>query len=203
MVLRPYHFDKIKHEYWAGERRLPSVSEIIKPIVDLSMVPEARLEFARDRGTAVHKATELLDKGTLDLDSVDEVHVLPYLKAYELFKREYQFAVERNEAPVFFPQRGFAGTPDRAGTLLLARPGYRTGRVRAVVDLKTVAEMSPVIGVQLSGYQLLLESEGIKTDARIGVQLRSDGTYRVRSFGSEVPTFLSLLTIWNWRQKHE
>lgn len=201
MVLRPYHFDPLKHEYWAGERRLPSVSEIIKPIVDLSMVPEARLEFARDRGTAVHKATELLDRGTLDLDSVDEVHVLPYLTAYELFQRHYQFQVERNEAPVYDAQRGYAGTPDRVGTLLQPQNG-RTRRVRAVVDLKTVAEMSPVIGVQLSGYQLLLESEGIKTEARIGVQLRSDGTYRVRSFGSEVPTFLSLLTLWNWGQKH-
>lgn len=196
-------FDPDKHEYWLEDRRLPSVSEIIAPIVDYSMVPEDRLTFARDRGTAVHKACELDDRGTLDDASVDDEHVRPFLEAYRRFRIEYEFEPVSIEEPRFCLMHGFAGTPDRFGSILLpdAKTG-RTRRVNAVLDLKTVAQMGPVTGVQLAGYELLLDRYGMRGEARIGLQLRKDGTYRVRSYGNEVPTFLSLRNLWNWRQKH-
>ena len=190
------------HEYWLEGDRLPSVSEIIAPLVDYSMVPEDRLAFAKDRGTAVHKACELDDLGTLDESSVDEEHVLPYLQAYRKFRTECEFEPEIIERPYYCKTLRVAGTPDRGGTMLLPSSTGRKRRVTAVVDLKTVAEMKPVIGVQLAGYALLMERNGFVPEARIGLQLRKDGTYRVRTFGNEVPTFLSLRNLWSWRQKH-
>lgn len=190
-------FDAERHEYWVGDRRLPSVSEIIAPLVDYTMVPDVRLEFARDRGTAVHLACHLDDLGQLDEDSVDEQHVLPRLKAWRQFKIDNEFEVQLSEVPMAYLTLGFAGTPDKKGTMRVGRT-----RKRVLPDIKTVVEMKPVIGVQLGGYELLLRHNGIEIDERIGVQLLPDGTYRTKTYGSEVPTFMSLLTLHNWRCKH-
>jgi len=186
------------HEYWLGDRRLPSVSEIIAPLVDYSMVPEDRLAFARDRGTAVHRATELWDRGTLDEDSIDAEHVLPYLNAWKAFLREQAVAIERSEEPLASPLLSYAGTPDR-----VVKMTHKGRRASVLLDIKTVAEIKPVVGVQLGGYELLLRENKIEVSARVAVQLRRDGSYRLHTFGSEVSTFLSLLNIRNWRTKHE
>ncbi len=196
-------FDAERHEYWVGDRRLPSVSEVIRPLIDYSMVPEERLEFARDRGTAVHLACHLDDLAQLDESSVDEEHVLPRLMAWRKFKVDHDVEIVISEEPMYYSALGYAGTPDKYVRLLSAERG-RTRRTTAVIDLKTVAQMKPVIGVQLSGYRLLLEAHAcVKVDLMLGVQLRSDGTYRTHTYGSEVPTFMSLLTLLNWRTKHE
>lgn len=190
-------FDAERHEYWVGDRRLPSVSEVIQPLVDYSTVPEHRLEFARDRGTAVHLACHLDDLAQLDEGSVDETHVLPRLMAWRKFKRDNEVEVSISERPMAHLKVGYAGTPDKFIRLRVGRK-----RPRALLDIKNVAEMKPVVGVQLGGYELLGRENGEEVDARIGLQLRGDGTYRIHTYPSEVVTFLSLLNLFSWRQKH-
>lgn len=187
-------FDPVLHEYRVDGERYASVSEIISPLVDLTMVPEERLNFARDRGTAVHKACELDDKGDLDESSVDQEHVLPYLKAWRLFKREHKPAFELIEETLWDDASRIAGTPDRF---------MRIRRLRITADLKSVAQMKPVIGVQLSGYQRLglLERRWV-TDERWGIQLRKDGTYAIVKYPDETPMFVSLVNLHNWSKKH-
>lgn len=196
------HFDEPSHTYTyvdddGNERVLPSVTQVISPIVDYSMVPEARLAFARDRGGAVHLACHLDDGGTLDEASVDEEHVLPYLKAWRLFREQHEAEVVVSERPMHYKAM-WAGTPDRYLRV-------KRGRARrfAVVDIKTVVAMTPAIGVQLTGYDLLIK-EALTTcpDELLGVQLLRDGTYRVHAYEREIPTFLSLVSLHNWRVRH-
>lgn len=196
-------FDRELHEYTLGGARLPSVSEIIAPLVDLSLVPEERLAFARDRGTAVHLACHLDDIGRLDEGSVDAENVAPYLRAYRAWRDECRVKVHCGERPMYSTKHKFAGTPDRLVGLDVYRGTGRPLRQSAVVDLKVVAQMRPATGVQLAGYAILAdEYERFKVDARIGLQLFKDGTYRMHRYGDETPTFLSLLNLWRWRQKH-
>lgn len=187
-------FDPVLHEYRVDGERYSSVSEIISPIVDLTMVPEDRLNFARDRGTAVHKACELDDLDQLDESSVDPEHVLPYLKGWRLFKREHRPAFELIEEPLYHDLFKVGGTPDRWMTI---------GRHRIGGDIKTVAKMGPAIGVQLSGYELLVGREKKwVTHARWGIQLRKNGTYAVTKYPDETAMFLSLVNLHNWSKKH-
>jgi len=62
--------------YRDGERVVPGVTGIIRAagLMDVTGFND----YARDRGTAVHKAIELYERGTLDVDSLDEV-ITPYL----------------------------------------------------------------------------------------------------------------------------
>lgn len=51
---------------------IPSVSEIIKPLEDYSMVDPLAMHRAAEFGTNVHKAIELYLKGLLDEEKLDE-----------------------------------------------------------------------------------------------------------------------------------
>lgn len=195
-------FDSERHEYWLGADRLPSVSEIIAPIVDLSGIPEDRLEFARDRGRAVHHACHLDHAGRLDERTLDPEHVAPYLRAYRAWRDECRVRVHLSEHPLSSRPHWFAGTPDQLVEMDLHHGTSKPLRRSAVVDIKAVAQMRPATGVQLAGYALLAHEHGFAADARIGLQLFKDGTYRIHTYGNETPTFLSLLNIWRWRQKH-
>jgi hypothetical protein len=190
-------FDAETHTYWHGPVRLSSVTEIMAPIIDYSMVPEAALEYARDRGTAVHLACHLDDIEVLDEASVAPV-VIPRLQAWRKFKRDFQAEIVISEEPAYLPTLLLAGTPDKVMTLRVARK-----RPRVLIDIKNVATMAPATGVQLSGYEFLLDrARGITVEERYGVQLRADATYAITRYGNELPTFMSLLTLHNWRRRH-
>lgn len=187
-------FDPVAHEYRMDSEVVPSVTEIVSPLIDYSMVPADRLNFARDRGTAVHLACHLDDIGDLDEESVDMVNVWPYLLAWRRFKTEHKVKVKLSEEPLFHGALRFAGTPDKV--LLL-------GKHRMLPDLKTVAKMTPAIGVQLSGYEALVSrNKRWQIHSRVGIQLRRDGTYNATTYPDELGTFMSLLNLYNWRKKN-
>ena len=65
-------FDEESHQYHLDGERLPSVSEIKGPLVDLSGVAPAVLAKASQFGRAVHKMAELYFSNDLDYGSLDE-----------------------------------------------------------------------------------------------------------------------------------
>ncbi len=190
-------FDPVEHQYFLKGLPIPSVSEIIRPLVDYSAVPERQLELARDRGTAVHLACHLDDEGRLDEASVDADHVLPRLNAWRAFKREARVDVIVSETPMH-SGLGFAGTPDR-----FVEMDWQGRRCFAVIDIKTTAKLMPAVGVQLAGYhRLLSEFTGESPQRCFAVRLAATGEHQVREYPLELPTFLSLLNVWNWRARH-
>lgn len=192
-------FREATHEYFVGGKPMPSVSEILRPLVDFSRVPPDALEFARERGTAVHKATELHDLGTLDEDSVDE-HVRPYLNAWKKFLEETGFIPRLIEHRVYHGGYGYCGTIDRLGvmTRLAGSPG-------AVIDIKTPVQLGPVVGIQLAAYKEALRGTSNISGLRYAVQLRSDAQYRLIQYADpqDFGVFVALLTIKKWREQNE
>lgn len=188
-------FDEGLHEYRLDGRRLPSVTQLLAPLVDYSMVPKAALERAQQLGTAVHRMTELHDNDDLDEESLSD-ELRPYLEGWKKFRAECQFEPVTIEHRMSHPTLRFAGTSDRTGAV--------KGRL-AVLDIKKMFVLGPHIGPQLSAYQKLHETEGLKAEDRYALGLRPDGSYRLQPFTDPLDwqCFLSHLTIHNWKAKHE
>lgn len=186
-----FHFDSLTHSYWCEGAKLPSVTEIIKAAglgVDYDRVPPAILEEARMRGQAVHVAIDLLHQDDLDESSIDP-RIRPRVDAYRRFLDETGFVAVETERHLSCPLYRYAGSPDAFGEI---------GATRIVPDWKTVSVMNLApVALQVAGYRLLIAREypAWRTAKGYGLQLRADGTYRLRDAdlpGAEA-TFLAAL----------
>lgn len=188
-------FDEAAHEYRLDGRRLPSVTQVLAPLVDFSMVPKDVLARAQALGTAVHRMTELYDNDDLDEDSLSD-ELRPYLGGWRKFRAECQFEPVTIEHRMSHPIFRYAGTSDRTGVI--------KGRL-AVLDIKKMMVLGAHIGPQLAAYEKLHQSEGLQVLDRFALGLRPDGTYRLQPFTDPLDwqCFLSHLTIRNWKTKHE
>lgn len=158
-------------------------------------VNDDTMEYARQRGTAVHRACELHDRGTLDEQSLDPV-IVPYLNAYKSFLQQTGFRPELIEEQFEHPALVYRGTLDRAGKL-----GFR----RTLVDIKVVAAIQVASRVQLSAYAELCNRHRILIDERRILQLKPNGSYTLTdpyACGDDFRVFVALLTIKNWRGKY-
>lgn len=118
----------------AGDGSYPRVSTILEAAGlrrPLWMIHPDRLDVKRWIGSESHRATQYLDEGALDWDSVP-TDVQPYVWGWERFKREHGYEVTESECIVVSRRYRFAGAFDRLGWRATAR-----GRRRSLVDLKT------------------------------------------------------------------
>jgi hypothetical protein len=159
------------HKYTVDGEEVPSVSELTRFISKeiYGDVNQVILDMAANRGTAVHKAAEALDKyGKVE---VDDEH-LPYLKAYLSFLKEIKPEWEKIEWPV---NNGtlYAGTIDRYGTI---------NSEKAIVDIKTTANIDKGHRVLYTAaqnlYRMAIENDH-PVEAIYILQLRKDGTWRL------------------------
>ena len=189
-------FDPVAHRYTLDGRVLPGVTSILAPLQDFSMVNPDVLKNGQAMGTAVHRATELYDLGELDMASLSPA-LVPYLDAWVNFRHECSFIPCSIEERLVHPVHGYAGTCDRTGMV--------DGDM-AVLDIKKMVTLGPVIGVQLAAYQAMLnlDSRQKPVTVRYALGLRADGTYRLQKYDSpnDYAVFLSLLTIHNWKVKN-
>lgn len=98
------------HTYRVGDEILKSITQIPKLAGMTSFRPG--MEWFMDRGTALHKATELHDLGKLDEDSVDP-EIRGELDAYKKFRQESGVAIRSIETRLWCPKYRFAGCLDR------------------------------------------------------------------------------------------
>lgn len=180
-------FDEENHEYFLDGKAIPSVTYLMQEVglIDVSKFPD--IEYYRERGKAIHKATELWDKGTLDEESVDE-RVAPYLDAYKRFLGETGFKSDKTEFAGFNESLWFAGMLDKIGDLCGSK---------AILDIKSNA-VAPWTGIQLAGYNLIHGGGHL----RFGLALKNDGTYRLKRFSdySDHRVFESAAIIYNWKK---
>lgn len=138
-------FNEDDHTYWRGMERVPSVSEILRPLTEsyFSNIPEAILNRKRDVGIAVHRACELIDLGhEIDPDTLD-ADVNGYVEGYRKFLVDMKPTWTAIEQIVFDEKNWYAGRLDRIGQ-------FGTGSV--VIDIKTSASLGPSVPVQLTAY---------------------------------------------------
>ena len=166
-------FEELSHSYaWEGAR-VPSVTQVIRPLEAYSRMSEEMLRPYAERGTAVHELTQWWDAVGADEPPADmDPSLVGYLKAWVDFRSDHDFQPIAIEQRLYHGGRGFAGTIDRVGRV--------RGRI-SVVDIKTSAKLGPAIGVQLAG----------------------DGTYRLMEYDCPLDkaVFWGCLDIHNWLEE--
>jgi hypothetical protein len=171
-----FTFDGDRHLYSVQGRPVPSVTQVLHSAglaADYSMVPSQVLERKRIIGTYIHKATQFLDEGSLDLASVD-AELQPYLSAYQRFLGESGFRPQLIEHRIVGSIGGMlcGGTVDRVGVM--------NGQLW-IIDLKCVDRLYPGFALQTAGYELLLPKPLVPPFkyTRAVLQLRPDGSYKL------------------------
>jgi hypothetical protein len=127
----------------------PSVTTILSPLNDFSKVPPDRLEWARERGQAVHAVTAMYDEGTLDPSSVHPI-IQRFLDGWVKFRADTGFVPLWTEAFVRSKKYGYAGRLDRIGYL---PAGERWPECHVIADLKTGATIPISLGPQVAAYR--------------------------------------------------
>ncbi len=183
-------FNRERHEYrWNGQI-VPSVTQVLDPFSDYSMIPVATLERKKQIGVAVHLAIELDILGELDESTIHPAWS-GYFDGWRKFRMHSGFIAELSEQFVYSEKYRFAGTLDLVGEL-------PTGP--ALIDAKTTTVLMPTVGPQTAAY-----AEGIKRPRinRYALQLSPDGKYNLAPCRdkSDWATFQAALTLWYWRQK--
>ena len=94
------------------DRVFPGVTSVIKDAGLMGYMPGD--EWYLERGTAVHEATALWDRGVLDEDSLDP-QIAPFLASWKQYRADTGFAPKLIEEIFVDPIFGYAGTIDRDG----------------------------------------------------------------------------------------
>lgn len=185
-------FDEAKHEYRFNGAVVPSVTQVLRPLMDLDHVDADLLRRASEFGTAVHLACELSDLNQLDEAALDPA-LAPYLAGWRKFSREYGCVWDAIETRVYHPTLRYAGTLDRRGLV---------GGNLAYVDIKSGTALYPSVGPQLAAYATA-DSGNPGARKRYAVRLFEDG-YELKEYTSPLdwPTFASLITIRNFCNLH-
>jgi hypothetical protein len=190
-------FHEDDHTYWLGPERVPSVSEILRPLTErrLADIPEHILNHKRNIGIAVHAACEYHDRGILDEDSVEE-RVMPYLEGYRRFLVDYAPEWTDIERIVFNATARYAGRLDRRG---------RVGNFATILDLKTSVKAQPETGLQLWAYLDASPLRDAAEEPSLGaLYLKPDASYEFRWF-ADVATYRTtwdaLLTLRRWQEE--
>jgi hypothetical protein len=187
-------FEQEGHVYRLDGKPVPSVTQILAPLEDFSMVPRDVLEAARIFGQHVHEACDLFNRGELDWDSLDP-SLVPYVCAWKQFIDDSGAIVVASELRVAHKKLGYAGSPD----CVLA------WRSRVVVpDIKATAVVPRTVGAQTSAYAEAYHSmHGGKKPERYCIHLMPN-SYKThpRKDPADWSLFLSCLNIYKFKEKN-
>ena len=171
---------------------LPSVTTIISPYIDFSMVPEATLAQATERGTQVHK---LCSAYAQNIYTPVASEYAGYFTSFKVWFDEYVEEVIYVEKELIDKTYGFMGHLDFYGRL--------KSLGMALIDLKTPIALYKAWKVQLSAYHRLLLVDKRKVDVVASLQLDAYGKIprmvRYENTNAEdFNVFLGLLNSWNY-----
>jgi len=199
-------FEASTHVYRVNGQPVPSVTQLLDDAglaPDYSTIPPAVLQHARQRGIHVDQCVELLDADDLDWRTVHP-EAMPFLEGWMRFKDYEGFTPLASQVPLFNPQHGFAGTLDSVGVLPGGHP--------VIIERKTTARMSATYALQTAGYALdgmwfappgggVLAPVPWERPARLGVQLKRDGTYQLFRYDDpeDYRAFLGVVALGKWR----
>lgn len=145
-------FNPDTHEYRAGDLRLPGATDVIKSqgLVNVEWMTDE----ARWRGKCVHRGVELVNRKSLDWETVDE-SIAGYLRSFEAFIATSGFEVLGCEEPCF--SGAFGCIPDVWGIL---------NNVNVLVELKT----GPI--PKWAAIQTALQARALREDKNFRVYKR-------------------------------
>lgn len=181
-------FSEADHTYTVDGTQYPSVTQVLQAegFIDTRWYDE----WSREKGKYGHRATALYDQGDLDEASLDPV-LVPYLDAWKRFREDTGFLPSAVEVPLVNVRLGFAGTPDRVGTM-------RDGEC-FILDLK-LGHVEPWAALQTGAYRLLIESPY----RRAAVQLKGNGKphITIHNDRQDMQIFQAALSCHNWKKNN-
>jgi len=163
-------FDAASHRYYAGSVELVSVTTLLER--DGQLDSWWFTEESRDRGQWVHARTAEFDLTGESGDLSRHEEWAGYVRAYESFRRLVPCRFDLVEVPLYRPDLGLAGTPDRGGLVY--------GR-ETVLDLKTGGPLE-WHGRQLALYDILRGQLPPGTRQRIGLYLSTTGKFKIKPY---------------------
>lgn len=223
-------FYETDHVYTVDGEEFPSVSEISRFASReiYGDVNQYNLDNAAARGSAVHKATEILDKyGKVECDE----DIVPYIKAYVQFRKDFGIGdythVEKALADEVLK---FAGTIDRiyridenfakavsekCKSFIFINAEGKVDKRKipddisnfignlAIIDIKSSSVVQNVLAlIQLNGYKMNAEHNDIgDVKALFILHLEKDGKYKLIQYEISPVLFLSCLTLHKALQK--
>jgi hypothetical protein len=174
---------------------MPTVTQVLKDqrLIDARWFTES----ARDAGTELHLALQLLDEDDLDIEHLEERRpdLLPRVRAYQAFLREARPEIREIERRVEHPTLGYSGGPDRVA---IVWGSY------FVLDIKRGAPL-PWHGIQLAAYAVALQAEGRVPAScrRANIYPKVNGyVFQEHTSTADWQVFLSALNVWKWRRVH-
>lgn len=228
-IARLIFFDDT-HTYTVDGEEFPSVSEISRFASRevYGEVSQYNLDNAASRGSAVHKATEILDKyGKVECDE----DIVPYVQAYVQFRKDFGISEYAHiEKALANEELKYAGTIDRIYTIdenfvkavaekcksfvFIGADGKVETRKTpqdlsdfigklAIIDLKSSSVVQKVLAfIQLNGYKMSAEQNGLGDVAALFIlHLEKDGKYKLIGFEISPDLFMSCLTLHKALQK--
>ena len=179
-------FREKDHTYWDGTINYPSVTTILQEMgfVDSTWFDE----YSRTRGTYVHKAVELYNKGELLEDDLDE-RLAPYLDAWRRFKQNSDIIILNSELQVHSDIYHYAGKLDMECTI----NGHQ-----AIIDLKS-GIVAPVTALQLAAY-VMARYANYYSVKRYGLSLK-DGRATIVPFEnfSDFGIWQAIMAVYNYK----
>lgn len=218
------------HTYTVDGEEFPSVSEISRFASRevYGEVSQYNLDNACSRGSAVHKATEILDKyGKCECDEDIE----PYIRAYVKFRKDFGIKDYAHiEKALAHEELKYAGTIDRIYTIdekfveavaekcksfVFINSDGKVETIKtqkdlskligklAIIDLKSSSVVQKVLAlIQLNGYKLSTEFNGLgEVGALFILHLENDGNYKLIGFEINSDLFMACLTLHKALQK--
>lgn len=166
--MTPIDFDPRTHTYRVRGIVYPSVTTILKSCGvygEYDTVDPDVLAAAGLRGDEVHAAIERYEL-TGDWPEFGS-ELIPYIGAYEFWKKHSGFAVTASERRLFSDRIRVAGTIDIEG--------YLDGR-RAIVDIKTTRVLNlEAVGLQTAGYRMMVVEHEPGDCDRYALHLKRNG----------------------------
>lgn len=216
------------HTYTVDGEEFPSVSEISRFASRevYGEVSQFNLDNACSRGSAVHKATEILDKyGKCECDE----DIAPYIQAYVQFRKDFGIKDYAHiEKALAHEELKYAGTIDRIYTIddkFAEAVGEHckefvfvdeNGKVEkrkgnfeirkdgiAIIDLKSSSVVQNVLAlIQLNAYRLSAEHNGVgEVQALFILHLGKDGKYKLIGYELNENLFRACLFLHKALQK--
>ena len=182
-------FQEKGHKYFLDGEEIPSVSEITRFLSRevYGEIDSITLSRAAEKGTAIHKLTETLDReGSVECNDPDYAG---YLEAYVKFHQEHEVKWQLIEQPIHM-ELDYAGTIDRYGLV---------DGIPCIVDIKTsrsVGKIHQVIYTAAQNmYRMALEDMGWIVSKLYILQLKPDGNYKLIQLPIDFSLAHSCLTL--------
>jgi hypothetical protein len=182
----------MKNRQKTAKNRYPSVTEVLSPWTDFSMVSDQNLRFATQRGIEVHQYCAAYAKGIWVMDVPDycDSYFTSFKKWFDMMVGEVLSVENEYIHPGFF----YIGHPD-----LICKLKDET---TVLIDLKTPITKSKIWQVQLAAYAHLLIGYDIFPDKYGSLQLSPEGKIAKMNWyennAEDFNIFLSALNCWKY-----